>query len=318
MTEAMEKIRRALTGISGVPVTPYKADGSVDIVKLSALITRLADARVHNLMAAGNTGEFFTLTMDEVRAVHAATIKAAAGQSLVSAAVGRSLTEAKALARDAIAEGADAIMGHHPMDPFAGPSYQARYFLELADSSTVPVIAYVRSDTFSIADFRKLALHPNIAGIKFASGNLMLLAEVIRATTDAPAIWVCGLAEGWAPAFYAMGARGFTSGLVNVAPKLSLAVHDALENGDFAAARAIVNKLEPFERMRTKFRNGANVTVVKEAVTYAGLDVGPVRVPGLPRLDQHDRDELHRLLEGWEADGDIRSHPGRQDAKAAG
>jgi 4-hydroxy-tetrahydrodipicolinate synthase len=68
-------------------------------------------------MAAGNTGEFFTLSLDEVRVVHSTTIKAADGKSLVSAAVGRSLTEAKALAREAIAEGADAIMGHHPMDP---------------------------------------------------------------------------------------------------------------------------------------------------------------------------------------------------------
>lgn len=68
--------------------------------------------------------------------------------------------------------------------------------------------------------------------------------------------------------------------------------------------------------MRTKFRNGANVTVVKEAVTFSGLDVGPVRVPGLPQLDAHDRDELHRLLRGWEAAGDIQTD--RQDIKAAG
>jgi 4-hydroxy-tetrahydrodipicolinate synthase len=68
-------------------------------------------------MAAGNTGEFFTLTLEEVRLVHRTAVKAAAGKFLVSAAVGRSLTEAKALARDAVAEGADAIMGHHPMDP---------------------------------------------------------------------------------------------------------------------------------------------------------------------------------------------------------
>jgi 4-hydroxy-tetrahydrodipicolinate synthase len=77
-----------------------------------------------------------------------------------------------------------------------------------------------------------------------------------------------------------------------------------LAKGDFAGARAIVNKLEPFERMRTKFRNGANVTVVKEAVTYSGLDVGPVRVPGLPRLDQKDREELFALLRGWQETGD--------------
>ncbi|EJJ25228.1 dihydrodipicolinate synthase/N-acetylneuraminate lyase [Rhizobium sp. CF142] len=297
MTVAMDKIRKALTGISGVPVTPYKADGSIDLPKLSALIARLASARVHNLMAAGNTGEFFTLTMDEVKAVHAATIKAADGKSLISAAVGRSLTEAKALARHAIAEGTDAIMGHHPMDPFAGPSYQAKYFLELAEASTVPVIAYVRSDTFSVADFRKLALHPNIAGIKFASGNLMLLAEVIRSTKDAPAIWVCGLAEGWAPAFYAMGARGFTSGLVNVFPERSHAIHQALEAGDYAAARALIDDIAGFEALRTKYLNGANVTVVKEALGMLGTDVGPVRLPGVESLTDAERAELRAIVD---------------------
>ncbi len=297
MNDKLQTVRKALTGISGVPVTPYKGDGSIDTAKLKTLIKGLAGARVHNLMAAGNTGEFFTLTMDEVREVHAATIEAAASNALVSAAVGRSLTEAKALARDAIAAGADAIMGHHPMDPFAGPSYQAGYFLELADFSTVPVIAYVRSDSFSVADFRRLALHPNIAGIKFASSNLMLLAEVIRATADAPAIWVCGLAEGWAPAFYAMGARGFTSGLVNVFPERSHAIHEALENGNYASARALIDPIAGFEALRTKYNNGANVTVVKEALGMLGNDVGPVRVPGVVALNDEERTTLRAIVE---------------------
>jgi 4-hydroxy-tetrahydrodipicolinate synthase len=294
VNDRLQTVRKALTGISGVPVTPYRQDGTVDVEKLAALIKRLAAAMVHNLMAAGNTGEFFTLTMDEVRTVHAATIKAADGMSLVSAAVGRSLTEAKALAKDAIAEGADAIMGHHPMDPFAGPSYQAGYFLELADFCTVPVIAYVRSDSFSVEDFRKLALHPNIAGIKFASSNLMLLADVIRATHDAPAIWVCGLAEGWAPAFYAMGAKGFTSGLVNVFPERSHAIHRALEAGNYERARELIDGIAGFEMLRTKYNNGANVTVVKEALGMLGTDVGPVRVPGVVALNDDER----RLLRG--------------------
>jgi 4-hydroxy-tetrahydrodipicolinate synthase len=297
MNEGMEKVRTALKGISGVPVTPYAADGGIDTAKLSVLIKKMADARVHNLMVAGNTGEFFTLTLDEVRDVHRTAIEAADGKSLVSAAVGRSLTEAKALARDAIAEGADAIMGHHPMDPFAGPSYQAKYFLELADASTVPVIAYVRSDGFSVQDFRNLALHPNIAGIKFASGNLMLLAEVIRATKDAPAIWVCGLAEGWAPAFYAMGARGFTSGLVNVFPERSHAIHQALEKADYETARKLIDGIASFEAMRTKYNNGANVTVVKEAIGMLGTDVGPVRTPGVETLNEAERSELRNIVE---------------------
>ncbi|WP_455274314.1 dihydrodipicolinate synthase family protein [Rhizobium herbae] len=297
MSEKLETVRKALTGISGVPVTPYSRDGSIDVEKLGALIKDLAAASVHNLMAAGNTGEFFTLTMDEIRIVHRTTIEAAGGKSLVSAAVGRSLTDAKSLATDAIAEGADAIMGHHPMDPFAGPSYQARYFLELADFCTVPVIAYVRSDGFSVADFRQLALHPNIAGIKFASANLMLLAEVIRSTADAPAIWVCGLAEGWAPAFYALGARGFTSGLVNVFPQRSHAIHKALESADYAGARKLIDGIAEFEALRTKYNNGANVTVVKEALGMLGTDVGPVRIPGVVALNDGERAILRSVVD---------------------
>jgi 4-hydroxy-tetrahydrodipicolinate synthase len=300
--DRLQTVRRALAGISGVPVTPYRQDGAVDVEKLDALIRGLGAAKVHNLMAAGNTGEFFTLTMDEVRLVHATTIRAAQGRALVSAAVGRSLTEAKALAKDAIAEGADAIMGHHPMDPFAGPSYQAGYFLDLADFCTVPVIAYVRSDGFSVEDFRRLAMHPNIAGIKFASSNLMLLGDVIRSTRDAPAIWVCGLAEGWAPAFYAMGARGFTSGLVNVFPERSHAIHGALEAGNYAEARRLIDGIAGFEALRTKYNNGANVTVVKEALGMLGTDVGPVRIPGVVALNETERTTLRGIVDRVKAD----------------
>jgi len=297
VSDRLEAVRKALTGISGVPVTPYNTDGSVDTAKLEVLIRQMAAAKVHNLMAAGNTGEFFTLTLEEIRLVHRATIRAAHGEALVSAAVGRSLSDAKSLASDAIEAGADAIMAHHPMDPFAGPSFQARYFLELADFCTVPVIAYVRSDSLSVSDFRQMALHPNIAGIKFASPNLMLLAEVIRSTQDAPAIWVCGLAEGWAPAFYATGARGFTSGLVNVFPERSHAIHNALESGDYARARTLIDGIADFEALRTKYNNGANVTVVKEALGMLGMEVGPVRIPGVVALNDEERRILRGLVD---------------------
>jgi 4-hydroxy-tetrahydrodipicolinate synthase len=50
--------------------------------------------------------------------------------------------------------------------------------------------------------------------------------------------------------------------------------------------------------MRTKFNNGANVTVVKEAMALGGWNVGPVRPPGLPSLSDRDREELGRILEG--------------------
>lgn len=295
MNDAMNRVRGALRGISGVPVTPYGTDGQVDEAVLSSLIARIAGAGIHNLMAAGNTGEFFSLSLAEIRRVHAVTI-AAKGTSIVSAAVGRSLTEAKDLARAAIADGADAIMSHHPMDPFASPAAQADYFLALADAATVPVIAYVRTDTFAPADFRRLAEHDNIAGVKYASPNLMLLAEVIRSTKDRPTVWVCGLAEGWAPPFHAMGAEGFTSGLVNVFPQISLDIHAALTKGDYAAARTLIDRIAEFETLRTRYNNGANVTVVKEALGMTGTPVGAVRLPGVAALTPAERAVLEQVV----------------------
>lgn len=297
----MEKIRQALKGISGVPVTPYGADGQIAAGLLTPLIRRLADAGIHNLMAAGNTGEFFSLSLDEIRRVHAITAEAADGRTLISAAVGRSLVEAKALARDAIAAGCGAIMSHHPMDPFASPAAQVDYFLSLADAATVPVIAYVRTDTFSVDDFRRLGAHENIAGVKYASTTLMLLADVIRQSADLDTIWVCGLAEAWAPAFYAIGAQGFTSGFVNVFPEVSLQVHAALVRGDYPAARALIDRFAGFEELRTRYRNGSNVTVVKEALAILGTDMGPVRLPGVPKLSKAERAELEAIIAAQKA-----------------
>ncbi len=293
-------MRQALKGVSGVPVTAYDDRGEVEPRITAKVYSRVAAAGIHNIVAAGNTGEFYALTPEEIRHVHDAAVAGVDGKAPVTAAIGRSLREAIAMARNAAVIGASAVMSHQPVDPFAAPAAQIDYFCDIAEASPLPLVAYVRADGFSVDDMVRLAGHANIAGIKFATTDLMLLSRAIAASDPAGALFVCGLAESWAPTFTAAGARGFTSGLVNVAPQLSLAVLDALDRGDFAAARAIVNKLEPFERMRTKFRNGANVTVVKEAVTYSGLDVGPVRVPGLPRLDQKDREELHRLLKDWE------------------
>ena len=148
-------------------------------------------------------------------------------------------------------------------------------------------------------DLARVATHPNVAGVKFASPNMMLLAECVRATQGSSANWICGLAEGWAAPFHALGARGFTSGLVNVAPERSLAIWQALEANDYDRARRLVDEIAGFETLRTKYGNGANVTVVKEALGLLGTNVGPVRLPGLPELNESERAELRKIVAGW-------------------
>jgi 4-hydroxy-tetrahydrodipicolinate synthase len=296
-------LRQSLCGISGVHATAYSSDGAVDPLVTTRIIERIVAGGIHNVVAAGNTSEFYTLTPDEVRLLHDIAIGASAGRSRVIAAVGRSLHEAIALGRRAKESGADAIMSHQPLDPFAAPQSQAAYFRAIADAVDLPLVAYLRSDAISLDEVLKIANHPNVAGVKFANTNLMLLAECVRSSGKETAIWVCGLAEGWAAPFYALGARGFTSGLVNVDPARSLAIHQALESGDYATARSLVSEIARFEILRTKYGNGANVTVVKEALSLLGFPVGPVRLPGLPELEPKDRQMLTAELARWRVEG---------------
>lgn len=297
MTSQPSALIDALRQISGVPATAYDKGGEVDIALSGRIARRIGEAGVKNIMAAGNTGEFFSLTFDEVRRLTAGTIEAVGDTALTTAAVGRSLKEAKVLADAAVEDGAAMVMSHYPADPFAGPPHKIDYFIALADHAKVPMVAYLRSDEAPLADLVRLAEHENVVAVKFATPNLMRLGEVIRATRHCDTIWVCGLAEGWAPPFYAMGARGFTSGLVNVFPDISLAIHAALEAGDYAAARAEIDGIAEFEALRTLFNNGANVTVVKEALALTGIPAGEVRLPGVPRLPDDARRRLEAIVE---------------------
>jgi len=298
-----QNLRRALCGISGVHATAYTAEGGVDAALTGRIVERIVAGGIHNVVAAGNTGEFYALSPDEVRLVHDTAVSAAGGRSNVVAAVGRSLTEAIALGRRAKEAGANAIMSHQPLDPFAAPQAQAAYFRAIADAVDLPLVAYVRSDAMGINDLLSVANHPNVVGVKFATTNLMLLAECVRSSDAGTAVWVCGLAEGWAAPFYALGARGFTSGLVNVDPARSLAIHAALEAGDYPKARALVGEIARFETLRTRYGNGANVTVVKEALGLLGFPAGAVRLPGLPSLDPADRETLVQEIARWGVGG---------------
>ena len=291
-----------LTGISGVHITPWRTDGELDEAALRSNVAAIAEAGIHTIVSAGNTAEFFSMTPAEIDQVHTIAAEANDGRSAMMMAVGRSLREALATGKRSKAHGADLLMAHMPMDPFAAPFGQIDYFLEIAEQCETPLIAYLRSTAMGVDQILRLAQHPNIPGIKFATADLMVLQECIAGSVGTETAWICGLAEAWAAPFYSVGARGFTSGLVNVHPELSLSVHRALEAGDFAAARAWIVEIAGFEKMRTKHANGSNVTVVKEAMKLRGRDVGDVRLPGVTRLTQEDREILRAIVDGWVLD----------------
>jgi 4-hydroxy-tetrahydrodipicolinate synthase len=92
-------------------------------------------------------------------------------------------------------------------------------------------------------------------------------------------VWLCGIAELWAPAFSVVGAEGFTSGIVNIDAGRSLDLWRQLDACDVEGADATMDRIRPLEGLRSRDRDGANVAVLKAALQLLGRGVGPVRAP---------------------------------------
>jgi len=299
MTTIDAGLRNALTGISGILVTPFDSNDEVAPLRLKPIVDRAIQAGVHVLVANGNTGEFYGLTTEEAeRMVHAAA-EHVAGRAPLLGGVGRSIRDACALARASKQAGASALMVHQPPDPFVSPRGVVAYVQRIAEAGQgLPLMLYLRNDGIGLDTIEKLCNVPGVAGVKWACPTPLRLAEAIR-RGDPGIVWVGGLAETWAPPLCAVGARGFTSGLINVWPEHSVAIHAALEAGDYLRANKLIDAMNVFEEIRAEEQNGTNVTAVKAALQLMGQDCGPTRPPSAWPLTDRQMVALRRLLDSW-------------------
>ena len=224
----MSRLTAALGGISGILVTPFDADDRIAPERLAPIVDRAVKAGVHILVANGNTGEFYSLSTDEAVAMVEATSEQIAGRAPLLCGIGRAIPDAVRLARAARAAGADGLMIHQPPDPFAAPRGVVDYVRRVAEAGDgLPLVLYLRNDAMGTAAIADLCAVEGVVAVKWATPNPMRMAEA-AAAADPAVIWVAGLAETWAPVLYAAGARGFTSGLINVWPDRSMELHATL------------------------------------------------------------------------------------------
>jgi 4-hydroxy-tetrahydrodipicolinate synthase len=286
------ELRDALAGISAIPVTPFDATGDVDEDALRAVVRRVVDG-ADVIVACGNTSEQFSLTAAERERVLVSTLEAS-GDVPVLVGVGGDLPTAVHEVERAAELGAAGVMLHYPTHPYLSPAGLVDYYTELARATQGAVVPYVRGAGLPAEVLDALAELPNVLAVKYAIPDQLAFAAFASRYGNR-VVPVCGLAEMWAPFFWLGGARGFTSGLVNVAPGLSRGMLEALRAGDHARAMELWRVVEPFERLRARHGNGNNVPVVKEALAVLGLMSGSVRPP-LAALSGEDRVELERIL----------------------
>jgi 4-hydroxy-tetrahydrodipicolinate synthase len=287
----------ALTGISGILVTPFDADDRIAPGRLAPVIDRAVEAGVHILVSNGNTGEFYSLAIEEALDLVAATADLVGDRVPLVGGAGRSVAEACRLARASARAGCAAVMMHQPPDPFVSPRGVVDYARRVAEAADgLPVVLYIRNDGIGAGTFAALSEIPQVVGVKWATPNPMKLAEAIAAS-DRRLIWVGGLAEVWAPALCAVGARGFTSGLINVWPERSVAIHAALERQDYAEARRLIAGMRAFEEVRAEEMGGANVSGVKTALRLQGIDCGHARPPAAWPLTDRQTARIAEVLQ---------------------
>jgi 4-hydroxy-tetrahydrodipicolinate synthase len=296
----IEAIQQALGTAVVVPVTPFDIEGGVDYAAYRRLLTRLVAAGVSVITCNGNAGEFYSLTLEESRRVAEVTLEAVAGRALVVVGVGLDALTAGRSAQLAQQAGARAVMVHQPVHPFRSLDGWVDYHRQVAEAAPeVGVVPYIRDAAINAATLNALLeACPTVAGVKYAVPDPLLFASLAAAVGPERMAWVCGLAELWAPSFWAGGATGFTSGLANVQPTLALSMLAALRSGDAAGVRRAWALAQPFEAMRARRGSAANVSVIKEALAQQGLCDRWVRPP-ISLLPDSERAEVAAILANW-------------------
>lgn len=269
---------RALSGVLGPVVTPFRADGDIDEAAFTSNVRAHLAAGLSGVLVAGSTGEAALLREAERARLIALARDAVPREAWLLVGVGAESTwQAIDRAREAARQGADAVLSLPP-HYFAGMYPDAsleRYFVALADASPRPLLIYNMPKythvTLSPELVHRLAAHGNVIGMKDSGGEPERLSRYAEAQSDAFTVLT-----GHAPTFAEARRRGARGGILAAAlfaPEPALQLDAAPGDPSLAEAQA---RLAVFGR---EIVGALGPAGVKAAMDAAGLRGGPVRAP---------------------------------------
>lgn len=266
------------TGSCAALVTPY-TETSVNYPKLGELIERQIDAGTDAICICGTTGESVTQTEVEHQKTVEFCVKQVNGRVKVLAGAGSNVTtEAIRLSRQAEDSGADALLIVTPYYNKATQLGLIRHYEAIAEQVHTPIVLYnVPSRTgvsFTAETYQVLSRHPNIAGVKEASGNLSLAIHTQLACGPDFTIW-SGNDDQVVP-MMSMGAAGVISVAANLVPEVMRDMTHLCLDGRFEQAAEL--QLE-YTGLLDALTVEVNPIPVKTALNLMGLEVGPLRLP---------------------------------------
>ena len=285
-----------LHGIYAPIATPF-AGGKIAYDKLEKNLKFWLESDLAGVVVMGSNGEFVLLSPTEKEELTRFVCSQAKGKKPVIVGTGAESTqETVRLNKQAADAGADAVLVVTP-NYYKGDMTEqvlARFYRDVADASTLPVILYNMPRNAGINISAKLACelskHPNIIGIKDSGGNIVQIADMIRNSAEGFAVFA-----GSASFLYAslvLGATGGTLALANVFPNECARLQKLFEAGKMKEARDLQMTLIDSNNAVTA-RWG--IPGLKAAMEIIGLYGGDPRPPLLP-LGEADREALRKVL----------------------
>jgi len=286
-------------GLLSFPVTHFDAEGLFDEGAYREHCSHMASFPLAGLFAAGGTGEFFSLTPDEVGAVVSAAVAEGSGKVPVIAGCGYGTAIAVEIARSAEKRGADGLLLLPPYLVAGSQEGLAARVDAVCRATSLGVIVYNRDNAILDEDTlaRLCERNPNLIGFKDGVGDVELMMRVYARMGDR-LTYIGGLptAETFAPAYLQMGVTTYSSAIFNFLPEWALAFYKAVRAQDHATVMASLRDFVlPYIALRNR-GHGYAVSIVKAGMKIVGQDAGPVRSP-LTDLKPAEMEELRLLID---------------------
>ncbi|MEX0727710.1 MAG: dihydrodipicolinate synthase family protein [Planctomycetaceae bacterium] len=286
--------RRRLRTVHLVPLSAFDGQNRMDLDLQAKHISRLAEAGISVFMPAAGTGEFHSLSEDEIIDQVKVTRKAAGPNAIVFAPMGGDIQRTICVAQRSMEAGADGVMFMPLTHPYLCDEGFRDYIFTVLDKVPCPALFYKRGPVPSDSLILKMAEDLRIVGVKYAVNDPAQFRATVMADTDRRLEWICGTAERWAPFYMLAGAGGYTTGAGNLCPHLTLAMHAALTAGEYREGLRLQELILPLEDFRAKSGESFNISMLKYSMNALGMSFGEVRPPQR-RLSAEDKREVETL-----------------------
>jgi len=292
-----ESIKDDFRSANIVIPTPFTEDGAeVHHDALAEQVEFIREAGTDLYIPCGSLSEYYSLTDEERVETVRTTVEAVDGDGSVIAGVGGSVTEVIDLVDRYEDAGADGLMVIYPLGwGSVDPSGLLEYYRRIVESTDLAVMFYKTNEALSHEVIGPLAEYENVLAVKYTVGGISTFAYE-REAVDEDLVWVANAGEDGIIHYAAEGAEGFTTGIGNFVPELSLEIMDAIEQGDVDRVRSLRRLSRPYSELRGQTDH---IAAVKYGQELAGLYGGPVRPPRteIPEDEKERAEELYNRMQ---------------------